>query len=124
MPIQFTISELAKEFNVTTRTIRFYEDKGMLQPQRVGQRRIYNSRDQTRLKLILRGKRIGLSLNESKEIIDLYQNTTADNAQLHALLEAVKKQREVLNIKKKALIDMEEALNKVEEKCRYALSAN
>src|SRR5689334_25317735 len=70
---EFTISELAREFDVTPRAIRFYEDQGLLAPRRDGQRRIYTPRDRTRLKLTLRGKRLGLTLAEIRELIDMYE---------------------------------------------------
>ena len=70
---EFSISELAREFEITPRAIRFYEDQGLLAPRRVGQRRIYTPRDRTRLKLTLRGKRLGLTLSEIRELIDMYE---------------------------------------------------
>ena len=70
---EFSISELAREFDVTPRAIRFYEDQGLLTPRREGQRRIYTPRDRTRLKLTLRGKRLGLTLSEIRELIDMYE---------------------------------------------------
>ena len=69
----YTISELAREFTVTPRALRFYEDKGLLAPRRDGMNRVYTHRDRGRLQLILRGKRVGLSLLEIKEILDLYK---------------------------------------------------
>jgi len=68
---QFSISELSREFDVTTRAIRFYEDEGLLEPHRQGRQRVYSSRDRIRLKLILRGKRLGFSLSEIGDIIDM-----------------------------------------------------
>ena len=73
----FTITELANEFDVTTRTIRFYEDQMLLAPTRQGQNRIYSKRDRVRLKLILRSKRLGFSLGEIKELFDLYDSVQA-----------------------------------------------
>ncbi|MES1199585.1 MAG: MerR family DNA-binding transcriptional regulator [Pseudomonadota bacterium] len=69
----YTISELAREFEVTPRALRFYEDKGLLTPRRDGMNRVYSHRDRGRLQLILRGKRVGLSLLEIKELLDLYK---------------------------------------------------
>lgn len=69
----YTISQLAREFGVTPRALRFYEDKGLLTPRRDGMNRVYSHRDRARLQLILRGKRVGLSLIEIKEILDLYK---------------------------------------------------
>ena len=71
----WTISELADELNVTTRTIRFYEDKDLLRPQRLGANRVFNYQDRARLHLILRGKRLGFSLEEIREFIELYKKT-------------------------------------------------
>ena len=83
---EFTIGELAREFDVTPRTIRFYEDQGLLAPRRAGQRRIYAQRDRTRLKLTLRGKRLGLSLSEIRELIDMYEPGRDARPQLERFL--------------------------------------
>jgi len=90
---EFSISELAREFDITPRAIRFYEDQGLLAPRRDGQRRIYSSRDRTRLKLTLRGKRLGLSLSEIRDLIDMYEPGRDERPQLErflAVLEAHK----------------------------------
>jgi DNA-binding transcriptional MerR regulator len=90
---EFSISELAREFDVTPRAIRFYEDQGLLAPRRDGQRRIYTPRDRTRLKLTLRGKRLGLTLSEIRELIDMYEPGRDERPQLQrflAVLEAHK----------------------------------
>ena len=90
---EFSISELASEFDVTPRAIRFYEDQGLLAPRRDGQRRIYTPRDRTRLKLTLRGKRLGLTLSEIRELIDMYEPGRDERPQLKrflAVLEAHK----------------------------------
>ncbi len=95
--VEFSISELAREFDVTPRAIRFYEDQGLLAPRREGQRRIYTPRDRTRLKLTLRGKRLGLSLSEIRELIDMYEPGRDERQQLErflAVLEAHKKSLE------------------------------
>jgi DNA-binding transcriptional MerR regulator len=83
---EFSISELAREFDVTPRAIRFYEDQGLLAPRRVGQRRVYTPRDRTRLKLTLRGKRLGLTLSEIRELIDLYEPGRDERPQLERFL--------------------------------------
>ncbi|HEX2648703.1 MAG TPA: MerR family DNA-binding transcriptional regulator [Burkholderiales bacterium] len=83
---EYSISELAREFDVTPRAIRFYEDHGLLAPKRDGQRRIYSPRDRTRLKLTLRGKRLGLSLSEIRELIDLYEPGRDERPQLERFL--------------------------------------
>ena len=90
---EFSIGELAAEFDVTPRAIRFYEDHGLLAPKRAGQRRIYSPRDRTRLKLTLRGKRLGLTLAEIRELIDMYEPGRDERPQLArflAVLEAHK----------------------------------
>ena len=83
---EFSISELAREFDVTPRAIRFYEDQGLLAPRRAGQRRIYTPRDRTRLKLTLRGKRLGLTLSEIRELIDMYEPGRDARPQLQRFL--------------------------------------
>ena len=90
---EFSISELAREFDVTPRAIRFYEAEGLLAPRRDGQRRIYTPRDRTRLKLTLRGKRLGLTLSEIRDLIDMYEPGRDERPQLErflAVLEAHK----------------------------------
>jgi DNA-binding transcriptional MerR regulator len=83
---EFSIGELATEFDVTPRAIRFYEDHGLLAPKRAGQRRIYSPRDRTRLKLTLRGKRLGLTLSEIRELIDMYEPGRDERPQLKRFL--------------------------------------
>ena len=83
---EFSISDLAREFDVTPRAIRFYEDQGLLAPRRDGQRRIYTPRDRTRLKLTLRGKRLGLTLSEIRELIDMYEPGRDERPQLARFL--------------------------------------
>jgi DNA-binding transcriptional MerR regulator len=83
---EFSISELAREFDITPRAIRFYEDQGLLTPKRDGQRRIYTPRDRTRLKLTLRGKRLGLTLSEIRELIDMYEPGRDERPQLERFL--------------------------------------
>jgi len=92
----YSISELAQEFGITTRTIRFYEDKGLLTPQRRGQTRVYTPEDRVRLKLILRGKRLGFSLDESREIIDMYDPAHGNVDQLNRLLDRIDAKRQQL----------------------------
>ena len=87
----YSIQALTKEFEITARSIRFYEEKGLLNPTRQGTSRIFSAADRTRLKLILRGKRLGLSLEESRDIIDLYNPTSGNNEQTHKLLAAIDK---------------------------------
>ena len=94
---EFSISELAREFDVTPRAIRFYEDQGLLAPRRDGQRRIYTPRDRTRLKLTLRGKRLGLTLAEIRELIDMYEPGRDERPQLERF-------RQVLETHRKSLV--------------------
>lgn len=82
----YTIGELAREFDLTTRAIRFYEDCGLIAPQRQGRNRVYTARDRTRLKLTLRGKRLGLTLSEVKEIVDMYESPRDTLPQLKRFL--------------------------------------
>ena len=95
--VEFSISELAREFDVTPRAIRFYETEGLLSPRRDGQRRIYTPRDRTRLKLTLRGKRLGLTLAEIRELIDMYEPGRDDRPQLERF-------RDVLETHRKSLL--------------------
>jgi len=121
MSQRFTISELAKEFEITARTIRFYEEKGLLSPERDGQHRLYSSADRTRLRLILRGKRIGLSLDESREIIDMYDPLSDNHQQIQRLLDKITQRREQFL---QQLNDIQATLNdlaEVEQKARAAL---
>ncbi len=99
MATTYTIGDLAKEFDLTTRAMRFYEDMGLLQPQREGpggRNRIYTARDRTRLKLTLRAKRLGLSLSEAKDIIDSYDNPRDTAPQLKKFLEVLAGHRQRL----------------------------
>ena len=94
--MSYSISDLAREFDLTTRAIRFYEDLGLLQPQRtgpLGRNRVYSARDRTRLKLTLRAKRLGLSLTEAKDIIDTYDGPRDTGAQLQKFLEVLARHR-------------------------------
>ena len=90
---EFSIGELAREFDVTPRAIRFYEDQGLISPRRDGQRRIYAARDRTRLKLTLRGKRLGLTLSEIRELIDMYEPGQDERPQLERFLAVLESHR-------------------------------
>jgi DNA-binding transcriptional MerR regulator len=99
MASQFSISDLAKEFDLTTRAIRFYEDMGLLEPERSGpggRNRVYSSRDRTRLKLTLRAKRLGLSLVEAKELIDMYDSPRDTGPQLKKFMVVLAEHRQQL----------------------------
>lgn len=107
----FSIGELAKEFDVTPRAIRFYEAEGLLAPQREGQRRIYTARDRTRLKLTLRGKRLGLTLSEIRELIDMYEPGRDERPQLKRFLAVLESHRAAL-LQQRA--DLEAQLSEIE----------
>lgn len=92
----YSISDLAKRFDITTRTIRFYESEGMLNPAREGQKRIYNHKDYATLKLIIRGKRLGWSLSESGELIKMYKPEQSNQAQYEKVLDKVNESRDRL----------------------------
>ena len=118
----YGIAELAREFAVTTRTIRFYEDKGLLAPLRKGQRRIYAPRDRVRLRLIMRGKRLGFSLEEIRELIDLYDVDPTEVTQLRHFLEKIREHKAVLTRRQS---DIDETLNemeRIEAQCSSLLS--
>ena len=106
----FTIGELALEFDLTTRAIRFYEDSGLLAPQRHGSRRVYSQRDRTRLKLTLRGKRLGLTLAEIRELVDMYDSPRDTQAQLAKFLLVLALHRAALE---QQMTDLDLALNEV-----------
>jgi DNA-binding transcriptional MerR regulator len=117
----YTISELAHEFGVTTRTIRFYEERGLVHPLREGQKRLYTPADRVRIKLILRGKRIGMTLQESVELIDLYEPQHNNSRQLQSLLSSVTERRATLLQQRKDIDDMLAGLDEVQELCDKAL---
>ena len=89
----YSIRDLSRDFDVTTRTLRFYEEKGLLEPERLGQKRLYTAADRVRLKLILRGKRLGFSLEESAELIAMYDPESNNAPQLQALIDKIQAQR-------------------------------
>jgi DNA-binding transcriptional MerR regulator len=119
-----TISELAREFGVTTRTIRFYEEKGLISPLREGQKRLYSNADRVRIKLILRGKRLGMTLAECVEFIDMYDPAHNNTEQLHSLIEDVKQRREQLLQRKKDIEDMLAGLDEVQGLCEASLATS
>ncbi|MFL1484969.1 MerR family DNA-binding transcriptional regulator [Marinobacter sp. LN3S78] len=119
---QYTISDLAREFDVTTRTIRYYEESGMLAPLRDGQTRLYNDADRVKLKLILRGKRLGFSLSESRELIEMYDPDSDNRHQINALLNKIQKRREQLEAQLHDIRLMQDELDEAEAKCLEALS--
>jgi len=121
MKNSFSISDLAGEFDVTTRTIRFYEEKGLLNPKREGTRRVYAPADRTKLRLILRGKRLGLSLDESAEIILMYGSPGNNRRQLESLITKIQEKRAELKRQQSDLKVMLKELADAEHKCRRVL---
>ena len=122
----YSIRDLADEFDITTRTIRFYEAEGMLNPQREGQARIYSAQDRVTLKLILRGKRLGLSLAESRELIDMYRpglEPEANRPQLEKLLAVIEQRRNHLRQQLHDIERMMQDLDDAELKASEALAA-
>ena len=124
MMAEYSISQLSKEFDVTTRTIRHYEDLGLITPKRRGQTRVYSPADRTRLKLILRGKRLGLSLEDSREIIDMYEPGKTNIEQLKKLINAIQSQRIKLNQQLDDISNLLKDLNQAEADCINALKSN
>ncbi|MFC6337950.1 MerR family transcriptional regulator [Pseudomonas sp. CCM 7891] len=121
MSTTYSISDLARELDITTRAIRFYEEQGLLSPERRGQERIYSPRDKVSLKLILRGKRIGFSLAECRELIELYDPSSGNQKQLHSMLMKIAERREQLE---QQLLDIEQMkleLDTAEERCTQVL---
>ena len=118
----FNISGLSQEFDVTTRSIRFYEDQGLLNPTRRGQTRIFSNKDRVRLKLILRGKRMGFSLAQTKELFDLWDETlTGNEKQLLKMLEILGDRRAHLEQQKDDIAQAEMEIDTAETRCREAL---
>jgi DNA-binding transcriptional MerR regulator len=124
MSATHTITELAKEFGITTRTIRHYEDEGLLSPRREGMNRLFSNRDKVRLKLALRGKRLGFTLAEIRELFDLYDLARDEKRQLQQFLTKLEKRRALLEQQRE---DIEVMLNEIsffERQCRKLLADN
>lgn len=117
----FSISDLAREFDITPRTIRYYEAEGLISPRREGQRRIYTARDRVRLALVLRGKRLGFSLAEAKEIIDLYAAPQGEAGQLRTMLTKLDEKRRQLEDKRRDLEAAISNMDKYAARCRERL---
>ena len=117
----WTISELAAEFDTTLRTIRFYEDQGLLTPERVGTTRVFHDRDRVRLQLILRGKRLGFTLAEIAHVLGLYDETPGGRGQLEFLIADIGKRRSALLEKRRDLDEALAELTVLEERCRADL---
>ena len=120
---EYAIGDLAREFDVTTRTIRFYEDEGLLAPERRGQARIYHSRDRVRLRLILRGKRLGFSLAEIREILDMYESEPGEAGQLRHLIAKIGERRDSLRRQRADIDRMLADMAAIEARCVDRLAA-
>jgi DNA-binding transcriptional MerR regulator len=121
--IKFSISDLSKEFDITTRSVRFYEDQGLLSPARKGQTRIYNQRDKVRLKLILRGKRLGFSLAETGRLFELYDVDKTSATQLSSIITLIQNKKDDL---KQQLDDISAVLielSDLEDNCKKILKS-
>ncbi len=119
----YSISDLASEFEVTPRTLRYYEEKGLLQPTRSGQIRRYSGADRTRLILVLRGKTLGLSLKESAELIGMYDPSSNNNAQLSRLIEKIQTRKAQLVAQKLELEQMIDDLDAWEQRSRKSMKS-
>ena len=119
----FTITELAAEFDITPRAIRFYEDVGLLQPDRAGRNRVYSQRERTRLKLTLRGKRLGLSLQEIKQLVHMYDSPSDTTPQLQAFLDVLGAHRKQLEIQLEDIRVTLEEISQHEARCARLLAA-
>jgi DNA-binding transcriptional MerR regulator len=122
-PRVYSITELAVEFDITPRAIRFYEDVGLLTPERAGRNRVYTHADRTRLKLTLRGKRLGLALSEIKQLVDMYDTSADNTAQLQAFLLVLANHRVQLE---QQLDDIQVTLGEItqhEQRCRSLIAA-
>ena len=118
----WSISELASELGMTARAIRFYEDKGLLTPQRVGLNRVYNYQDRARLKLALRGKRLGFSLDEIREFLELYQIDKINVSQMQFLLTRVQEKAAQLRRQQDDLVAMLQELETIAVECQQTLN--
>lgn len=122
MATTYCISDLARELDITTRAIRFYEEQGMLAPKRRGQERVYSAKDKVTLKLILRGKRIGFSLAECRELIELYDPETGSRKQLETFMGKIAERRLQLEQQLLDIQQMQLELDTAEERCLAALA--
>ncbi len=119
----YSVSQLARQLGVTARTIRFYEDKNLITPQRAGTTRVYTHRDRARLMLILRGKRLGFSLREIKEFLDLYDADPEHHLQLKQLLVAVRKRMTKLREQRAAIEESLVELTEIDRQCEAVLAS-
>ena len=118
---RFAISDLAREFGITPRTIRFWEDQGILAPEREGRNRVFTRRDRARLKMALRGKRLGLSLAEIKDLIGMYSGTEDETPQLIECLRVMSKRREALQQQREDIEAMLADILQFERQCEQEL---
>lgn len=118
----FTIAELADEFDVTPRAIRFYEDVGLLEPARAGRNRVYTQRDRTRLKLTLRGKRLGLALSEILQLVRMYDSEADTAPQLNAFLDMLRMHRGQLEQQLEDIREMLVEIGQHEQRCKRLLA--
>jgi DNA-binding transcriptional MerR regulator len=119
-----TITELAREFGVTTRAIRYWESHGLVSPAREGGNRVYSKRDQTRLKLALRGKRLGLSLAEIRELIDMYDTAEDESSQLLSFLDVLAQRRASLEQQRDDIQAVLKEIARFERQCREMLNSD
>ncbi|NJR13444.1 MAG: MerR family DNA-binding transcriptional regulator [Phyllobacteriaceae bacterium] len=113
----YSITELTREFDISTRTLRFYEDEELIRPLRRGRTRLYRPADRHLLKQILRGKRLGFSINEIKDVLKMYREPPGEVGQLSMLISKVEEKREELRQKRRDIEDTLAELNRVEETC-------
>ena len=118
----YSITELTREFGVSTRTLRFYEDEGLINPERRGRTRLFRSADRRLIMEILRGRRIGFTIAEIREIIQVYRDPPGESGQLRLLMKRVEEKRDELNQKRKDIEETLEELNNVEEACLTRLA--
>lgn len=117
----YTISELARDFGITTRTIRYYEDQGLLSPQRDGLNRVFSARDRARLQFALRGKRLGFSLGEIRELYELYDVSRGEQRQVEIFLAKLERRRMILEQQRKDVEIMLNEINFFAGQCRRML---
>ena len=118
----FAISDLAREFGITPRTIRFWEDQGILAPERAGSKRVFTRRDRARLKMALRGKRLGLSLAEIKDLIGMYESTEDETPQLLECLRVMEKRRAALEQQREDIEAMLAEITQFEQQCEQEVA--
>ena len=118
----WTIAEIAEEFGITHRTVRYYEDKGLVTPERRGTLRVFHPRDRTRLRLVLRGKRLGFPLDEIRTIVDMYDQQPGESGQLSYLLDQIEDRRGDLWLRRRDIDAALAELDDLERRCRTDLA--